>query len=317
MSTTHQRSHQMHPNATPDRTDDAPSNPGQHFGRRGLLLGGLGLVGAVLAACGDTEAGELGRVGEGPETPTLADAEVNNGVLLRTMAGIETSMATAYRRIVSDGLLDGSSTTFPELGDVTSLVSAFADHHEEAAAVYNELAVAEGAEAWECGNARLDSAVIDVILTRVLDGAPATDAAAAIEPSDDVVRDMVNLVEVMEGLSAASAQALVPQVSIAEIRSAALKIGIRSARQSALLALRLNPVGYVPTSVVEVSDAGGASDGPTATPIPLPVAVPTQFGSLAAITYIGGAGDENGVRLKLNLETPSLNSFAYSFDSCD
>ena len=46
------------------------------------------------------------------------------------------------------------------------------------------------------------------------------------------------------------------------------------------------------------------------------MAVPGQFGSLAPIIYIGGAGDENGVRLKLNFETPSLNSFVYPFDAC-
>jgi len=32
--------------------------------------------------------------------------------------------------------------------------------------------------------------------------------------------------------------------------------------------------------------------------------------------FIGGNGDENGVRLKVNFETPSLNSFAYPFSSC-
>ena len=62
--------------------------------------------------------------------------------------------------------------------------------------------------------------------------------------------------------------------------------------------------------------AGAAADAPPLTEIPLPVAIPGQFGSLAAIVYVGGAGDENGVRLKLNFETPSLNSFAYPFNAC-
>ena len=30
-----------------------------------------------------------------------------------------------------------------------------------------------------------------------------------------------------------------------------------------------------------------------------------------------GAGDENGTRLKLNLETPSLNSFVYEYMAAD
>jgi hypothetical protein len=32
-----------------------------------------------------------------------------------------------------------------------------------------------------------------------------------------------------------------------------------------------------------------------------------------AIQIVVGAGDENGTRLKMNLETPSLNSFIYEF----
>ena len=36
----------------------------------------------------------------------------------------------------------------------------------------------------------------------------------------------------------------------------------------------------------------------------------------APVVLIGGRGDENGVRMKLNFETPSLNSLAYPFYSC-
>ena len=49
------------------------------------------------------------------------------------------------------------------------------------------------------------------------------------------------------------------------------------------------------------------------TEIPTVTAIPSQFGGLAAIQIVVGAGDENGTRLKLNLETPSLNSFVYEY----
>jgi hypothetical protein len=42
-------------------------------------------------------------------------------------------------------------------------------------------------------------------------------------------------------------------------------------------------------------------------------AIPSQFGSLAQIQLVVGAGDENGTRLKVNLETPSLNSLVYEY----
>ena len=49
------------------------------------------------------------------------------------------------------------------------------------------------------------------------------------------------------------------------------------------------------------------------TEIPTVTAIPSQFGGLGAIQLVVGAGDENGTRLKLNLETPSLNSFVYEY----
>jgi len=313
------------------------------FNRRGLFrIGGLTTASAIaIAACGKSEAGEIGNIGVGQDTPKLPDAVVNNGVQMRTLAGIELSIAAAYQRMVDDDMLAVSSTRFPATGDLTPLITQFGEHHIDSAAIFNDLAVAQDSEAWTCGNTRLDEAYIDVVFDRVVNGAAATDAAKAIQPSDDPTRDMLLLVHTLESLSAASCQGVVPQVSEAPLRAAAAMVGVASARQAALMALLLNPGGYVSeidaenaqavaattTLVVQntqniatPSDDGAAGDntaqGPPSTEILLPVAIPAQFGSLAPIVYVGGAGDENGVRLKLNFETPSLNSFAYPFDSC-
>ena len=158
-------------------------------------------------------------------------------------------------------------------------------------------------------------------------GVAATDNAKAIEASDDPNRDALLLVYTLEALSAATAQALVQQVSEPDFRVAAMKIGVRSARQSALVALTVNPAEYFTyadqvaaqpsytTTTVATADTQ-PSGNPPLTEIPLPVAVPSQFGSLSGITYIGANGDENGVRLKLIFETPSLNSFVYPSEEC-
>ena len=315
------------------------------FDRRGLFrIGGLSAASVVaIAACGKSEAGETGRIGVGEGTPKLQTAVVNNGVHLRTLAGIERSIAAAYQRMIDGDLLTVPSATFPDIGDLTPLITQFGEHHTAAAATFNALALEHGAEAWECGNTRLDGAFIDVVFDRVQNGAAATDAVLAIAPSEDPTRDMLNLVHTLESLSAASCQGVVAQVSEAAIRSAAAIIGVASARQSALMALLLNPGGYVstadaanalpadvttttlaPTPTQNIAEPGEGAEGgedpepaaPVLTDIPLPVAIPSQFGSLAPIVYIGGTGDENGVRLKLNFETPSLNSFAYQFESC-
>lgn len=314
------------------------------FDRRGLFrIGGITIAtAAALAACGDpaSSAGELGRVGNGAPNPTLPDGKVNDGVLLRTSASFETSIADAYQRMVDDGLVAAPSTTFPELGDQTALVTGFLDQHRKAAETYNQLALEAGAaEPFTCGNPRLDSAFIDPIFERVQNGAPASDTAEEIKPSDDPTRDMVNLVVTLELLSAATAQALVPQVSQASYRAEAMRLAARSARQGALMSLKINPGAYVtesdllnanpaatttaaPTTTVQdiaQPETGDTVEPPAPPPteIPLPVALPGQYGSLAPITYIGGAGDENGVRLKLNFETPSLNSMTYDFTTCE
>lgn len=312
-----------HSNSTPQPLE-------QQFDRRGLFrIGGLSATALVLVACGQTEAGEIGRVGVGQPTPELEAEVVNDGVLMRTMAGLETSIANAYTHILDGGALAGSSATLPDLGDQSDLVALFLEHHVEAATRFNELAVEAGEEAWECGNTRLDSASISPIFTRVEDGVPATGAALAIPPSDDPTRDMINLVHALESMSASSCQAMVASVSLASQRVVAMEIGIRSARQAALIALRINPGGYALTPAQEaatqdtiaadVTTTTVAADAPAApplTPIDLPVAIPGHFGLLSPTAWIGGAGDENGVRLRVNFETPSLNSLAYPFYSC-
>ena len=42
-------------------------------------------------------------------------------------------------------------------------------------------------------------------------------------------------------------------------------------------------------------------------------ALPWTFGSTATITVVVGAGDENGTRLKVLLETPAINSMEYEY----
>jgi hypothetical protein len=297
------------------------------FDRRGLFrIGGITIASAaVMAACGDpaSSAGELGRVGNGAPVPTLLDPVVDDSVLLRTSASFETSIANAYDHILEKGYLAQASATLPDLGDQTELVTACAEHHRKAAESFNALAQEAGGEPWTCGNPRLDSAFINTVFTRVEEGAPAVDSTPAIEPSDDPTRDMINLVETLELVSAATCQALMPQVTQSSFRAEAMRIGARSSRQAALVALRINPGGYLP-ALAEAAPAestttvaAGAGDAaPPLTVIPLPTALPSRFGSLSPVVYIGGNGDENGVRLKLNFETPSLNSFVYPFDSC-
>lgn len=288
---------------------------------RRRLVGGAGaaaLLATVLAACGKSPAGELGRVGNGAEVPELGPATIDDAVLLRTSASIERSIASLYARIAAEGLVAAPSSTHPDLGDQTELVSLFAAHHTAAAAQFDTLTTEAGGEPFTCDNPRLDSVFIDAILERVVNGAEATDAAPAIAPSDDVTRDIINLVHTLELLSTATCQAMVPLVSSAGYRTVLMTAGARSSRQAALAALTINPGGYLSGGEAPAPAPSEPTDSetPPQTPIPLPVAAATQFGSLGAITYIGGLGDENGVRMKMNFETPSLNTLVYADLDC-
>jgi hypothetical protein len=119
-----------------------------------------------------------------------------------------------------------------------------------------------------------------------------------------------------------------------------MTVGAREARHAALLAININPdrpgglvnftdavnaepaapptTTIAPTTTAQniaTPGSGGSKSepAPPQTVIPTVTAIPSQFGSLAAIQIVVGAGDENGTRLKMNLETPSLNSFVYEF----
>ena len=317
------------------------SDAANTYDRRSLFrLGGLvAATAAIAAACNEEVGGEVGRVGIGDSAPELEDPIINNGVLMRTAASHEYSIVAAYQRMIDDSLLSAASPTFPDLDDQTELVTTFLEHHAEAAATFDELAVGAGEQAIGCANSRLDEVSIDPIFTRTFDGQAATDITIEIPPSDDATRDMLNLVYSLESLSATTCQALVAQVSDPALRAALMQVGVRSARQAATLSLQLNPGGYVsstdasnaqPSVTTTIAPTTTAQDiaqpdgtdateepAPPPTEIPLPVAVPSQYGSLAPTVYIGGHGDENGVRQKVSFESPSLNNLTYPFTTCE
>jgi Ferritin-like domain len=315
-----------------DNIHDQPGS-GDSFGRRDMLrVGGFAVAtAALISACGEHERGEVGRVGAVPTTLKLPDAKVTNVALLRTASSFEHSVVNVYSQVIGNSdLLD------PKFDE---MAKRFMDDHAGHAQVFEKLTTDGGGTAWTCGNPKFDDVVVNPVLTRITKGAEATAIALAIEPSDDPRRDVLNFAHGLEALSGATYQALVALFSDPSLRAAGMTAGASAARHAALLALNINPDrpgGLVnfsdavnaepaspPTTVAPsttlqniATPAGGAA--PSAAPVPqtdIPTvtAIPSQFGLLGAIQLVVGRGDENGTRLKLNLETPSLNSFVFEY----
>ena len=311
-----------------DISNDAPRSASR---RDVLRLGGLSVAtAAVIAACGEQPRGQVGRVGAVPTTVKLPDAVVTNVTLLRTASSLEHSIINVYDQIIGkSNLLD------PKYGD---MFKRFRDDHASDAKMFEDLTTAAGGTAWTCSNPKLDDIIMNPVLNRVTKETPATTTSKAIKASDDPRRDMLNFAHGLESLGAAAQQALVSLLSDPSLRGKAMTVGAREARHAALLALTINPdrpgglVNFTdavnaepasppttaaPTTTTQniAAPAGGGKPAPAVqlTEIPTLTAIPSQFGGLAAIQIVVGAGDENGTRLKLNLETPSLNSFVYDY----
>ena len=315
---------------------DAPASESARrralFGRRDVLrIGGFTVTtAAVISACGQHVRGEVGRVGAVPTTAKLPDAIVTNLTLLRTASSLEHSAINVYKQVIGKSdLLD------PKFDD---LAKRFMDDHIGHADLFEKLTTKAGGTPWTCGNPKIDDVIINPILKRIITGAEATASAKAIAPSDNPRRDVLNFAHGLESLAGATYQALVTLLSDPSLRADAMAIGAREARHAALLALTINPdrpsglvnladansaepasppITIAPTTTVQniAAPVGGkpAVASPPQTEIPLVTAIPSQFGGLGAIQVVVGKGDENGTRLKLNLETPSLNSFVFDY----
>ncbi len=315
-----------------DNSHDQLRRELRSLGRRDVLrIGGFGVAtAAVISACGEHARGEVGRVGAVPTTVKLPDAIVNNIVLLRTASSMEHSTIDVYNQVIGNSdLLD------PKYDDVAK---RFMEDHVGHAELLEALTTAAGGTPWKCSNPKFDDVVVIPVLQRITVGVPATSSSPAIPPSDDPRRDVLNFLHGLEALSAETYQAFVAQFSEPSLRSDAMSMGARESRHAALLAMTINPtrpgglVSYnevvnalpasppttvAPTTTVQnIAGAGSGEDAEPTIPqteIPIVTAIPSQFGSLGPIQIVVGAGDENGTRLKVNLETPSFNSYIYEY----
>lgn len=266
------------------------SNPS--LDRRQLLRnGGLALsLGAVIAACGGGRGGsdDPGRLGVADPDPEVPDGDVDDVVLLRTAQSLEYTALAVYDAAAGTGALSDGQL---------ALAGRFVDDHTGHAALLGSLITDNGGDEFTCPNPFLmDRAVVPVL--------------DALDGSDDLQRDLLNIAHAFEAHAAASYQALVTLLGDRSLRSEVMRIGGDENRHAAALASTINPDSIFSPAMFGEPVANDA-DG-----FPVPYAIPATFGQLTGIELVVGARDVDGSRFSTQLQTPAANSLVYDYLSC-
>lgn len=261
--------------------------------RRQLLrTGGLALsIGAVAAACGSDRTGPTspGRLGVAPPPATLPPGEVNDLTLLRTAQSLEYTALAVYAAAADTGALTEGELT---------LATRFIDDHTRHAAALGELILSQdGGTEFACPNPFLMDRVVNPVL-------------GALDGTDDLHRDLLNIAHAFESWAGASYQALVPAFADSSLRTAAMQIGGEEVRHATVLARTINPDQTFSPSFF------GEPVEPDADGFPVPYGIPSVFGRVSGIDLVVGARDEEGSRFEVQLQTPAQNTFVYDYMSC-
>lgn len=268
--------------------------------RRQLLRsGGIALsFGAVMAACGSNRTGSTapGRIGlvEAPEP--LPEQEFNDVVVLRTLQSIQFTALEVYARIADNGGLPGAAAILAE--------RAVADHTRHASEL-SAMINGAGGDEYTCAN--------EFQIERLVDPAfDAVEGSVAFAPTDDVDRDLLQIADGFEDWITRTCQDAVALISEdTSLRSEIMRIGGETARLSSAMALAINPDSFInPTMFGQDAVAADAMG------FPIPYAIPSVFGQVTAVDLLLGALNDEGGRVKVQLQTPAANSFVYADDTC-
>ncbi len=317
---------------TPQMSNDPLPIASHELSRRGLLrVGGITVaLAALVAACGgEATDSNPARVGESPAPPVLPDGIVTDGVLFRTATSIHFSIIDAHGIAKKLGKLTAAQA---------AIVDMFTAASEASIKDLQKWTATAGSVAWTCANPRLDRVILTPISDRITGRRKKGSEEADVPPSDDPNRDAMALVHAGESLLAAMHQSLVPQFSLPKYRAASIIHGDTAARRAAAIAHVINPDNIVnPTTLlnanldvstttteaattttqnIAANDAGGAT---TTTAVATGAIqqyymVPSQFGTLSAVQLAVGAFS-SGNQFTINIETPSLNSFIYDYQT--
>ncbi len=247
--------------------------------------------GVVAAACASNDAGGTpGRVGFAPPLPTLPEVEdpPNDATLLRTMQSIELAALELYKALMAMNVLNA---------DESAVFDRIVQDHTRHADEIAQLAAGAGAEAFPCPN----QVFMDRSVTPVL---------KAMEGSDDVHRDVLNVAQAFETNFGASYQAFVSMFQGLDLRTAAAFHAGDEHRHAEVLARIINPnETFSPTFFGQPEEKD--KDG-----FIVPYAIPSVFGKLSPVELVVGNVTAEGSRFGIQLQTPAQNTFVYEYMTC-
>ena len=247
--------------------------------------------GAIGAACASGEAGGTpGRVGFAPPPPTLPEVETpaSDATLLRTAQSMEYAALELYKALMAHGVLsDDESAVFERI------VQDHTRHAEE----MGELIAAAGAEAYACPNEFMMDRSVSPVL-------------AAMQGSDDLHRDVLNVAWAFETNLGASYQSFASMFQGLELRTAAALHAGEEHRHAAVLARIINPDQTFSPALF------GEPEEPDADGFAVPYAIPSVYGMVNGVELVVGAVNEEGARFSIQLQTPAQNTFVYDYMSC-
>jgi hypothetical protein len=296
--------------------------------RRFLQAGAATAVGAAALAACSTKDNPTARIGTVPPTTGLPAADVTDVTLVRTSTSLEHLLVSVYDTVAEQNLLSGSQA---------AIAAKMRDQHQENAQTFADLTTEAGGEVYACPNARMMRVYIEPAMQAILGSKQAAAALGTAEPetevppSPDPTGDTLVLLNALEVITAATHQAYVAMLTSIDLRAAGMRIGVGSSRRGALWGALITPDELVDAAVladvapVETTAPPTTAAAPTtvngeaeaAGPAPVVHAVSASFGQLGPALIELGAPDENGIRDKVNIETPFLNSLAYEYETCD
>ncbi len=246
--------------------------------RRALLVNGgtAAAAGVILAACGSPDPG-LGRIGDAPLATALPEAHVSDDVLLRTAQSVE-SLAVAA---LTDATITGAAGA-----DAKAAMEIYVNGHRANISALSAVISSRGAQEVTEPNTKMMTNYV-------------TKAVDAIKGSDTAEADVLVFVNALEGIVAATYQAFVAWTNDPALRSTMMSLALAPSKFSVATAqmIRSGVKGVLPA----VDEAGAE----------LPAALPDAFGPLTSFPVVVGKPNEDGARVTILMETPSLNSLEY------